>query len=161
MLNIILLREQPEFVRERLLVKNFDATGIIGKINSLDQSRRVAQTELDSILAEQNSIAREVGMLMKSGKKEEAEAAKAKVAALKEESKSLESKMNDSANEMNDLLVQLPNLPHTSVPLGKLPTDNVVVKEGGEIPKLTNALPHWELARKYDIIDFDLGDAEI
>ncbi|PKP37470.1 MAG: serine--tRNA ligase [Bacteroidetes bacterium HGW-Bacteroidetes-14] len=157
MLNIRLLREQPEFVRERLLVKNFDATGIIGKINSLDQSRRVAQTELDSILAEQNSIAREVGMLMKSGKKEEAEAAKAKVAALKEESKSLESKMNDSANEMNDLLVQLPNLPHTSVPLGKLPTDNVVVKEGGEIPKLTNALPHWELARKYDIIDFDLG----
>lgn len=157
MLNIRLLREQPEFVRERLLVKNFDATGIIGKINSLDQSRRVAQTELDSILAEQNSIAREVGMLMKSGKKEEAETAKAKVAALKEESKSLESKMNDSANEMNDLLVQLPNLPHTSVPLGKLPTDNVVVKEGGEIPKLTNALPHWELARKYDIIDFDLG----
>jgi len=157
MLNIRLLREQPEFVRERLLVKNFDATGIIGKINSLDQSRRVAQTELDSILAEQNSIAREVGMLMKSGKKEEAEAAKAKVAALKEESKSLESKMNDSANEMNDLLVQLPNLPHTSVPLGKLPTDNVEVKEGGEIPKLTNALPHWELARKYDIIDFDLG----
>jgi len=134
-----------------------NATGIIGKINSLDQSRRVAQTELDSILAEQNSIAREVGMLMKSGKKEEAEAAKAKVAALKEESKSLESKMNDSANEMNDLLVQLPNLPHTSVPLGKLPTDNVEVKEGGEIPKLTNALPHWELARKYDIIDFDLG----
>lgn len=157
MLNIRLLREQPEFVRERLLVKNFDATGIIGKINSLDQSRRVAQTELDSILAEQNSIAREVGMLMKSGKKEEAEAAKAKVAALKEESKSLESKMNDSANEMNDLLVQLPNLPHTSVPLGKLSTDNVEVKEGGEIPKLTNALPHWELARKYDIIDFDLG----
>lgn len=157
MLNIRLLREQPEFVRERLLVKNFDATGIISKINSLDQSRRVAQTELDSILAEQNSIAREVGMLMKSGKKEEAEAAKAKVAALKEESKSLESKMNDSANEMNDLLVQLPNLPHTSVPLGKLPTDNVEVKEGGEIPKLTNAIPHWELARKYDIIDFDLG----
>lgn len=157
MLNIRLLREQPEFVRERLLVKNFDATDIIGKINSLDQSRRVAQTELDSILAEQNSIAREVGMLMKSGKKEEAEAAKAKVASLKEESKALESKMNDSANEMNDLLVQLPNLPHTSVPLGKLPTDNVEVKEGGEIPKLTNAIPHWELARKYDIIDFDLG----
>lgn len=157
MLNIRLLREQPEFVKERLLVKNFDATDIIGKINSLDQSRRVAQTELDSILAEQNSIAREVGMLMKSGKKEEADAAKAKVASLKEESKALESKMNDSANEMNDLLVQLPNLPHTSVPQGKLPTDNVEVKEGGEIPKLTNALPHWELARKYDIIDFDLG----
>jgi len=157
MLNIRLLREQPEFVRERLLVKNFDATDIIGKINALDQSRRVAQTELDSILAEQNAIAREVGMLMKSGKKEEADAAKAKVASLKEESKALESKMNDSANEMNDLLVQLPNLPHTSVPLGKLPTDNVEVKEGGEIPKLTNALPHWELARKYDIIDFDLG----
>lgn len=157
MLNIRLLREQPEFVRERLLVKNFDATDIIGKINALDQSRRVAQTELDSILAEQNAIAREVGMLMKSGKKEEAEAAKAKVASLKEESKALESKMNDSANEMNDLLVQLPNLPHTSVPLGKLPSDNVEVKEGGEIPKLTNALPHWELARKYDIIDFDLG----
>jgi len=157
MLNIRLLREQPEFVRERLLVKNFDATEIINKINALDQSRRLAQTELDSLLAEQNSIAREVGMLMKNGKKEEAEAAKAKVASLKEESKAVESKMNDSANEMNDLLVQLPNLPHTSVPAGKLPSDNVEVREGGKIPELKNAIPHWELAKKYDIIDFDLG----
>ena len=157
MLNIRLLREQPEFVRERLLVKNFDATEIINKINALDQSRRLAQTELDSLLAEQNSIAREVGMLMKNGKKEEAEAAKAKVASLKEESKAVESKMNDSANEMNDLLVQLPNLPHTSVPAGKLPSDNVEVREGGNIPELKNAIPHWELAKKYDIIDFDLG----
>lgn len=157
MLNIRLLREQPEFVRERLLVKNFDATEIINKINTLDQSRRLAQTELDSLLAEQNSIAREVGMLMKNGKKEEAEAAKAKVASLKEESKAVESKMNDSSNEMNDLLVQLPNLPHTSVPAGKLPSDNVEVREGGKIPELKNAIPHWELAKKYDIIDFDLG----
>jgi len=157
MLNIKLLREQPQFVTERLAVKNFDAADIIKNINDLDQKRRDTQTELDAMLAEQNGLAREIGSFLKEGKKGEAEVAKAKVAELKERSKALDSQMQSYANDMNDQLVLLPNLPHASVPSGKVAEDNVVVREGGVIPELKDALPHWELARKYDIIDFDLG----
>ena len=157
MLNIKLLREQPDLVMERLRVKNFDASDIIQKVNALDISRRNSQTELDSRLAEQNSLAKEIGALMKSGMRDEAEHAKKRVALLKEESRILEEQMNNFANELNDLLVQLPNLPHTTVPEGKGAEDNLNVKEGGEIPLLKDSIPHWELARKYDIIDFDLG----
>ncbi|MDD2490903.1 MAG: serine--tRNA ligase [Bacteroidales bacterium] len=157
MLNIKLLREQPDLVLERLRVKNFDATDIIQRVNTLDALRRNSQTELDSKLAEQNSLAKEIGALMKAGRKDEAEVAKSKVALLKEESKALDEKMNGYLSELNELLVQLPNLPHISVPEGRVAEDNVTVKEGGEIPVLQNSLPHWELAKKYDIIDFDLG----
>ncbi|OJV19546.1 MAG: serine--tRNA ligase [Bacteroidetes bacterium 41-46] len=157
MLNIRLLREQPDLVLERLRVKNFDASDIIQKVNELDISRRNIQTELDACLAEQNSLAKEIGNLMKSGKRDEAEVAKLKVSQLKEESKLLDERMNKFASELNDLLVQLPNLPHSSVPKGKGAEENVNVKEGGEMPELNNPVPHWELARKYDIIDFDLG----
>lgn len=157
MLNIRLLREQPDYVTERLRVKNFDAAEIIRRINTLDIARRNSQTELDNILSEQNTLAREIGALMKSGKRDEAEVAKSRVASLKEESKSLEERMNRSADELNELLVQLPNLPHSSVPAGKSAEDNLNVKEGGVIPHLVDAIPHWELAKKYDIIDFDLG----
>ena len=157
MLNIKLLREQPEYVIERLMVKNFDAKSIIEKVNALDQIRRSCQTEQDVVLADQNSLAKEIGSLMKNGKKEEAESAKMKVSELKEISKGLENKIKESENELNDLLVQLPNLPHISVPKGKMAEDNVIVREGGSFPKLENAIPHWELAKKYDIIDFDLG----
>lgn len=157
MLNIKLLREQPEYVIERLMVKNFDAKSIIEKVNALDQIRRSCQTEQNAVLADQNSLAKEIGSLMKNGKKEEAESAKMKVSELKEISKGLENKIKESENELNDLLVQLPNLPHISVPKGKMAEDNVIVREGGSFPKLENAIPHWELAKKYDIIDFDLG----
>lgn len=157
MLNIRLLREQPDYVTERLRVKNFDAAEIIRRINTLDIARRNSQTELDNILSEQNTLAREIGALMKSGKRDKAEVAKSRVASLKEESKSLEERMNRSADELNELLVQLPNLPHSSVPAGKSAEDNLNVKEGGVIPHLVDAIPHWELAKKYDIIDFDLG----
>jgi len=157
MLNIKLLREQPQFVAERLAIKNFDAAGIIDCINGLDQKRRDTQTELDAILAEQNSLAREIGSLMKEGRKVEAEAAKIRVSELKERSKSLDMQMQGYTNEMNEQLVLLPNLPHISVPAGKTAEDNVVVREGGSMPDLHDALPHWELAKKYDIIDFDLG----
>jgi len=157
MLNIRLLREQPDYVTERLRVKNFDAAEIIRRINTLDVARRNSQTELDNILSEQNTLAKEIGALMKSGKRDEAEVAKSRVASLKEESKSLEERMNRSADELNELLVQLPNLPHSSVPAGKSAEDNLNVKEGGVIPHLVDAIPHWELAKKYDIIDFDLG----
>ncbi|OFY42265.1 MAG: serine--tRNA ligase [Bacteroidetes bacterium GWF2_40_14] len=157
MLNIKLLREQPEFVKERLAVKNFDATGIIQKVNELDVKKRNSQTELDSLLAEQNSLAKEIGALMKDGKKAEAEAAKAKVSELKERAKIFETQMQNSTAELNEQLVLLPNLPHISVPAGKMAEDNVIVREGGKFPKLKSSVPHWELAKKYDIIDFDLG----
>jgi len=157
MLNIKLLREQPEFVKERLAVKNFDASGIITKVNDLDLIRRSSQTELDTLLAEQNVIAKEIGILMKDGKKEEAEAAKKRVSDLKERSKVFELQMQKSNADLNEQLVLLPNLPHISVPLGKTPEDNVIVREGGAIPKLEFSVPHWELAKKFDIIDFDLG----
>ncbi len=157
MLNIKLLREQPEFVKERLAVKNFDATGIIQKVNELDIKKRNSQTELDTLLAEQNSLAKEIGNLMKEGKKAEADAAKAKVSELKERAKVFETQMQNSTAELNEQLVLLPNLPHISVPAGKLAEDNVIVREGGKFPKLKSSVPHWELAKKYDIIDFDLG----
>lgn len=157
MLNIKLLRENPLFVAERLAVKNFDAKEIIQKILNLDVKRRNSQTEADSVLAEQNSISREVGKLMKEGNKAEAEVAKERVAQLKERSKELESAMEEYNRELNDLIILMPNMPHQSVPSGKTPEDNVIVKEGGQMPLLVNGVPHWDLAKKYDIIDFDLG----
>jgi len=157
MLNIKLLRENPNLVIERLSVKNFDAANIIQQIADLDIKRRSAQTESDSLLSEQNSLAKEIGKLMKDGKVEEAGLAKQKVAQLKERSKNIESCMEDYSVMLNDLLVQLPNIPHISVPSGKGAEDNIIVKEGGVIPKFINYSPHWELAKSLDIIDFDLG----
>ena len=131
MLTLKLLREQPEFVIERLAVKNFDAAEIVAKILDADAQRRAAQTQLDSVLAEQNAKAKEIGMLMKQGKKEEAEEAKKLVASLKEQSKELEVKMEEHNKVMTDYLVMLPNIPCAEVPAGKTAEDNVVVKEGG------------------------------
>ena len=158
MLQLKLLREKPEFVVERLAVKNFDAKEIVDQILGCDRDRRAAQGELDSLLQQQKAKASEIGALMKAGNREAAEAAKASVAALKEQSKALEEKMAQAEKRQNDLLVLLPNLPCAQVPEGKNADDNVIVKMEGEIPALgDNALPHWELAAKYDIIDFDLG----
>lgn len=143
---------------ERLAVKNFDATEIIKIINELDQKRRETQTELDAILSEQNLLSKKTGALMKDGKIAEAEEVKVKVSDLKEKSKLLENEMQIVSSKMNEQLLLLPNLPHISVPSGKSAEDNVIVREGGSIPEFDkSALPHWELARKYDIIDFDLG----
>ncbi len=158
MLQLKLLREKPEFVVERLAVKNFDAKEIVDQILGCDRDRRAAQGELDSLLQQQKAKASEIGALMKAGNREAAEAAKASVAALKEQSKALEEKMAQAEKRQNDLLVLLPNLPCAQVPEGKNADDNVIVKMEGEIPALgEDALPHWELAAKYDIIDFDLG----
>ncbi len=158
MLTLKLLRENPDFVVERLAVKNFDAKEIVAKILECDQQRRAAQSEMDALLQQQKAKAAEIGALMKAGNREAAEAAKASVAALKEQSKSLEEKMAQAEKQQNDLLVLLPNLPCAQVPEGKNADDNVIVKMEGQIPELgENALPHWELAAKYDIIDFDLG----
>ena len=158
MLTLKLLRENPEFVIAKLAKKNFDAREIVEKINLLDQNRRALQLELDTCLAEQKKKAAQIGGLMKEGKREEADAVKAEVAALKTRSAEIESKSQENNAELDSLVVLLPNIPCDQVPEGKGAEDNVVVKTGNEIPELgENPLPHWELAKKYDIIDFDLG----
>jgi len=158
MLTLKLLRENPEFVIERLQVKHFDAKDIVYQILDMDKQRRAAQTELDACLAQQKSCSAEIGALMKQGKRDEAEEAKQKVAALKEKSKGLEEAMAEAEKKQQELVVLLPNLPCAMVPEGRTAEDNVVVKMGGPEPKLPeNALPHWELVKKLDIIDFDLG----
>ena len=158
MLTLKLLREQPDFVVERLAVKHFDAREIVDKILEADRSRRALQTELDACLASQKSLSAQIGALMKAGDKQAADNIKQEVAGLKERSKALEEQMDNCSKQQNDLLVLLPNLPCAEVPQGRTAEDNVVVKQIGEIPDLgPDALPHWELAKKYDIIDFDLG----
>ncbi len=158
MLTLKLLRDDPQFVIERLAVKNFDASAIVEKILEQDRVRRSCQTELDAALAAQKAKAKEIGALMQQGRKDEAEAAKKEVAQMKENSRKIESQMEESQKLQNDLLVQLPNIPDDLVPAGRNADDNVIVRMGGEIPELPEgALPHWELASKYDIIDFDLG----
>ena len=158
MLTLKLLRENPEFVIAKLAKKNFDATEIVAKINELDQNRRALQAELDACLAEQKKKAAQIGGLMKEGKKEEAEAVKAEVAALKARSAEIEKTSQENNSELDSLVVLLPNIPCDLVPEGRCAEDNVVVKTGNEIPELgENNLPHWDLAKKYDIIDFDLG----
>ena len=158
MLTLKLLRENPEFVIAKLAVKNFDAKEIVEKINDLDQNRRALQVELDTCLSEQKKKAAQIGGLMKEGRRDEADAVKAEVAALKARSAEIERKSEENNTELNNLLVLLPNIPCDQVPEGKGAEDNVVVKTGNEIPDLgENKLPHWELAKKYDIIDFDLG----
>ena len=158
MLTLKLLRDDPQFVIERLAVKNFDASAIVEKILEQDRVRRSCQTELDAALAAQKAKAKEIGALMQQGRKDEAEAAKKEVAQMKENSRKIESQMEESQKLQDELLVQLPNIPDDIVPAGRNADDNVVVRMGGEIPALPEgALPHWELASKYDNIDFDLG----
>ena len=152
------LRENPEHVIAKLAVKNFDAREIVNRVIALDDNRKALQTESDALLGKQKQMAAQIGSLMKQGKREEAEAAKQEVAALKARSTELLAQADANNKELLDQLVLLPNLPCDQVPEGKGAEDNVVVRMGGEEPNLPeNALPHWELAKKYDIIDFDLG----
>jgi seryl-tRNA synthetase len=158
MLTINLIREKKEFIIERLKVKNFAAEDIINRILELDSSRREIQSKTDTMQGDMNRISREIGALMKDGKKAEAEIAKEKTYSLKEEIKTLSDKLIQIDNELKNELVRLPNLPHESVPPGHGADDNVKVKEGGTMPAVpSTALPHWDLIKKYDIIDFDLG----
>jgi seryl-tRNA synthetase len=157
MLQVNYIRENTEEVMERLSKKNFDGK-IIHLILETDTRRKKLQAEMESFLAEANAIAKQVGDLFKSGKAAEANDLKNKSVALKETTKELQDKLNDAEEELKQMLYQVPNLPHSSVPKGKTPEDNVTVHSEGEIPSLSeNALPHWELAKKYDIIDFELG----
>lgn len=158
MLTIKQIRENKAFTLERLAVKGVDAKETVDRIEALDDERKSLQGELDACLAQQNAIAKEVGLLFKQGKKEEAEAAKQKTAELKEQSKGLEEQFRKVEADLNALIVTLPNFPNKDVPHGLTAADNVVVRTGGETPDLPEgALPHWELAKKYDLIDFELG----
>ncbi len=159
MLTIKQIRENTADVVERLMVKGFDSRQLVEEILKLDDERRSVQKSLDDNLGEINRISKEVGMLYQQGKQAEADSAKAKVAEIKELSKELSQKLSETEVELTAKLVVLPNLPHSSVPKGKTPEDNVVVRVGGHMPTLAStAVPHWDLAKKYDIIDFELGN---
>lgn len=160
MLTLKQIRDDRAFALERLAVKGVDAAAALDRIEQLDDSRKALQAELDANLAQQNANAKEIGQLFKAGKQAEAAAAKEKTAALKEVSKQLEEKLKQTEGELNEIIVTLPNFPHSSVPQGKTAADNVIVRTGGETPELgAGALPHWELASKYDIIDFELASS--
>lgn len=161
MLQLQFIREHAQEVIDRLSIKNIDAKQVIEKINNLDADRRQVQTELDQLLSSQNTIAKQIGELFKSGKAAEANDLKNKSAALKESSKQLEEKLKAVEKEIHDVLVTVPNTPNLKVPRGKTPADNKIVSphpqplsegEGGAA-----RLPHWELASKYGIIDFETG----
>ncbi|MFT3992958.1 MAG: serine--tRNA ligase [Dysgonomonas sp.] len=158
MLTLKTISEDPEGVIKRLAKKHFDAKEIIGNIIELDQIRRQSQTQLDSTQAELNTLSKQIGLLMKEGKKVEAESAKNRVAEIKSENKVIEDALRQSEQDLQNLLVLIPNLPSDEVPEGRVAEDNVVEKTGGVIPQLgADALPHWDLAKKYDLIDFELG----
>lgn len=159
MLQVPFIRENKELVIERLAKRNIDAEQSINDVITLDEDRRNLQATLDNLKAESNSISKEIGNLFKAGKAQEANALKEKTTQLKEDTKQLEQELNDKAEALNALLYQLPNVPHQSVPKGNTDEDNEEVYREGDIPKLIDgALPHWELAKKYDIIDFELGN---
>ena len=158
MLTLKQLRENKAEAVRRLQKKGVDAEPIIARIEELDDKRKALQNELDNCLAEQNQAAKQIGMLMGKGLKDEAEAKKQEVAALKNRSNELKEESDRVAEELQNEIVKLPNFPADIVPEGRTAEDNVVVKlveNYTEIPG--EALPHWELAKKYDIIDFDLG----
>lgn len=158
MLTIQQIKENPQYVIDRLKVKGFDGKEKIEKILALDDRRRALQLQADTIAAGLNKQAAEIGKLMKAGEREAAEAAKAEVAKAKEDMKKFATELDAVEKEMTDIRLTIPNIPCEAVPEGKTAEDNVVEKTGGVMPALpADALPHWELAKKYNIIDFDLG----
>jgi seryl-tRNA synthetase len=159
MLQIAYIRENQAKVIQALAKRNMDATTTVEEVVALDENRRATQVELDNTLAESNKLSKDIGTLMKSGEKFKAEILKAKTVALKEKSKDLGEKADALADALLQKLYILPNLPSDLVPEGKTPEDNIVAFEEGEIPVLhENAQPHWDLVKKYDIIDFELGN---
>ena len=158
MLTLQQIKENPERIIARLAVKCFDGKEPIEKVISLDNQRRTLQLQSDTMSAELNKLASSIGSFMKSGQKAEAEDAKAKVAEIKEKQKSFAEDLAKTEQEIREILLSVPNVPYEGVPAGKSAEDNVVEKSGGQIPNLPeDALPHWDLAKKYNLIDFDLG----
>lgn len=159
MLLLNYIQNQTEKTLKRLAVKHFDGSKIIMDIIAYDNDRKKTQAELDNKLAQSNAISKEIGLLMSKGKKQEAEEKKAETVKFKEEIRHLEEKKTHLEQVLHDLLVRVPNLPHHSVPEGRTPEENVVIREGGKEAKLpSDAKPHWELAEKYNIISFELGN---
>lgn len=158
MLQLSFIKEHKEEVIQLLAVKNFTKTEILDTLIQLDDQRKSTQKELDEQLAEANKMAKEIGMLYKSGKAAEANELKQKTAELKLSSKDLSEKLEATQKELNELILEIPNIPHSSVPKGKSSEDNEILSEEGNIPQLhEGAKPHWDLAKEFDIIDFDLG----
>ena len=158
MLLINYIKDNKAHVIKQLAIKNFDATIIVDEVIELDTLRKKTQKELDDKLAESNKLAKEIGNLYKTGQRDKAEEAKAKSAELKTTSKKLDEVLSNTVSSLNNKLIELPNVPHPSVPKGNSDADNELIYEEGTIPELPDtAIPHWELASKYNIIDFDLG----
>ena len=158
MLTLKYITENSEEVISRLAKKNFDGIAIIAQVVELDNLRKSTQVQVDKASAELNNLSKEIGLLFKQGKLDEAAKAKDKTGELKEIIKTFGDQQAAVEQKLNELLVQIPNLPHTSVPTGKFAEDNLIERTGGEMPNLpANALPHWDLAKKYDLIDFELG----
>ncbi|MDE5744550.1 MAG: serine--tRNA ligase [Paramuribaculum sp.] len=158
MLTLQQIKENPQRVIERLAVKGFDGSEAINNIITFDDNRRALQLSNDTKAAELNKLAARIGGLMKEGKKDEAERVKAEVATLKSDQKEISERLAATEEEIKNILLTIPNLPCDAVPEGKTAADNVVEKTGGNMPALDeNALPHWDLAKKYNLIDFDLG----
>jgi len=159
MLDVKHIRTHRDAFEKALKKRNFDVKAIFDKVLELDENRRSTQVELDEVLAQSNSISKQIGMLFKSGQTEEANKLKAQTGELKEKSKTFSERQDALLQELEQLLYQIPNVPHESVPDGQDETDNLEVYAEGDIPSLTSdAMPHWELAKKYDIIDFELGN---
>jgi seryl-tRNA synthetase len=158
MLQIQLFRQDKERIVEGLQKKNFKDLHIVDEIIALDEAKRNIQQQSETLAASANAISKSIGQLMAAGKKEEAEQKKQEVAQQKEEAKTLSTQLAEAEQKLHDLIINLPNLPHASVPAGKTPEENEIVREGGQMPDLhTEAKPHWELTEKYDLIDFELG----
>ena len=158
MLQIAFIRDNQEKVITALAKKNLDAKAIVQEIVQLDENRRSAQVELDNTLAESNKLSKDIGEMMKNGEKAKAEIVKQKTVQLREKGKDLAEKLDLLANQLTDKMYLLPNLPSDIVPFGKTPEENLNVFQEGEVPVLhDDAQPHWELVKKYDIIDFELG----
>ncbi len=158
MLQINFIRQNADLVKERLAVRNFADLSIVDKILALDEDARKLKVETETLQATMNTASKEIGMLMGKGDKEAAEAKKQEVSQYKSKQQELSQQLADAEQKLQDEIVKLPNLPHTSVPHGKTPADNEVVREGGTKPALpADAVPHWELIKKYDIVDFETG----
>ncbi len=158
MLQLQVLREDPQGVKSRLGVKNFKDVHMIDEIISLDDERKKLQVEFDNLQAKINASSKEIGQLMAKGQKEEAETRKAEVSSLKTQLQPISDKLAGTEKQLQELMVKLPNLPSEKVPAGKTPEDNIVLREGGTKPTLSSdAVPHWDLVKKYDIVDFETG----
>jgi seryl-tRNA synthetase len=158
MLTIQFIRENRDTVIERLQIKNFQKPGLIDTVIDLDDQRRALQVETNEKQAEMNRLSKEIGQLFKTGEHEKANRLKEQTSRLKRELETFEKRLQETSGQMDELLVQVPNIPHESVPRGNSEADNRIVREGGILPRLhERALPHWELGKKYNLIDFDLG----